>query len=467
MVTDHALLRNLIETQFPKDTEFYIWQSGLAPDRPPRRNGRTLFYGDPADLETYESLELKDSPNGFIFISFSDRKNESKVAERLHEILPHYPLLTIQQDRPDLKLEETPPVDEEGRVLSLNDAIQKLVAREILHLRNRSKVQRLKSLINPGEKLAILLQHDPDPDGIACALALRVLLGRNRQTTPIFTFGEITRPENQAMCELLEIEILKTTPKDLRAYPRLALVDVQPAVFKRPIPPVHVCIDHHPRTVKDDIPYVDIREDYGATATILCEYLRAEGISLHQRLATALYYGIKTDTLSLNRQVHGNDLESFMTLYPLINYNMLRRIERPEIPLEFLRMLQRSLGQAHFDNGIFYLHLGPLNREDFIPQMADFFNQVKGAEWAFVSGTYKRRFIMSARNNGCVQHAGDLMKSLFDGIGSAGGHRAMAKAVIPLAKFKTALGHNDHAFIQKQIHKLIERALGLTGTSSK
>ena len=61
--------------------------------------------------------------------------------------------------------------------------------------------------MEPREKLGILLQPDPDPDGIACGYALRALLGRKRPTAPLISFGEVTRPENRAMVAALGIDV--------------------------------------------------------------------------------------------------------------------------------------------------------------------------------------------------------------------------------------------------------------------
>ena len=65
----------------------------------------------------------------------------------------------------------------------------------------------LRALVEPREKLGILLQPDPDPDGIACGYALRALLGRKRPTAPLISFGEVKRPENRAMVQALGIDV--------------------------------------------------------------------------------------------------------------------------------------------------------------------------------------------------------------------------------------------------------------------
>src|SRR5690606_589107 len=118
------------------------------------------------------------------------------------------------------------------RRLMLPDIFEEFCAFQLLDTLNVKRVERIRSLFADGKKIHILLQHDPDPDAIGSALALRELLGRNRATTPIVTFGEITRPENLAMIRLLDIQIDRITPDDLhKDGARLALVDVQPPYF--------------------------------------------------------------------------------------------------------------------------------------------------------------------------------------------------------------------------------------------
>ena len=84
--------------------------------------------------------------------------------------------------------------------------------------------------------MGILLQDDPDPDAMASGLALRALLGRTRATAPLLSFGRVTRPENLAMVEALEIEVDQVTPEGLRAYDALAMVDVQPTFCEEALP---------------------------------------------------------------------------------------------------------------------------------------------------------------------------------------------------------------------------------------
>ena len=321
---------------------------------------------------------------------------------------------------------------------------------------NVKKVERIRSLFGEGRKIYILLQHDPDPDAIGSALALRELLGRNRATTPIVTFGSVTRPENLAMINLLDIQLERIAPEDLhKDGARLAMVDVQPPYFEQSLGRVDLVVDHHPKRTNFKARFADLRTNYGSTATIFTEYLRAAGMEPSQRLATALLYGIKTDTLFLERGSNLADLSAFNFLYPIANKAMIARIERPALPREDLESLGRALSRLQIDNGVAVIHLGEVNREDVISQMAEFCLQIEGVDWSVVSGLVGDRVVISVRNVGYVKSAGDIMKKLYDDIGSAGGHRAMAKAVVPLERFKERFGEVSEKAIRDAIVPMI------------
>ena len=324
---------------------------------------------------------------------------------------------------------------------------------------NRSRLEQLRKVVGSAERVALLLQDDPDPDGIASAIAMRTVLGRNRATTPLFAFGETTRAENLAMLRLLDVGIEAADSETLRGFPCVALLDAQPPYFGERLHHAHIVIDHHPRVSPVEADYCDLRSQYGATSTILTEYLEACGADVSQRLATALLYGIKSDTLMLNRETGPADLRAFMSLYPLTNYNTLRRIERPELPLSFAGFLARVLPRMRKQMGLLTLHVGTLDREDVIPQLADFCLQFESTEWVVVSGKWQNALVMSVRNPGYVRSAGDVVRKLFSAIGRAGGHRSMAKAIVPLRHWRKAVGSTHDNAIAKAVEELFLREL--------
>jgi nanoRNase/pAp phosphatase (c-di-AMP/oligoRNAs hydrolase) len=303
----------------------------------------------------------------------------------------------------------------------------------ILLAQTARRVEEVRDQFENARNVLILLQDDPDPDAIASGLALRHVLDRNRQTATIGSFGRATRPENIAMARLLEIDVAQLHPEDVPEYDRIALVDLQPPHIRTLLPRVDLVVDHHPEQFGYEAKIRDIRPNYGATATILLEYLLATRHSVGQRLATAMLYGIKSDTFLLARETNEWDVEAFSYLYPLANHNVLRRIERPELPPAAIDALGHALKTRHVVNKVAFVHMGQVEREDLIPQIADFSLQFEGIEWAVVSGIFESDLVISVRNVGYVRAAGRVLKDAFGAMGSAGGHASMAKAIVPMS----------------------------------
>ena len=198
-----------------------------------------------------------------------------------------------------------------------------------------------------------------------------------------------------------------------------------------------------------------MRTKYGATATIMTEYLITADEKISERLATALLYGIRSDTLALSRRVTDDDLQAFAHLTPLANYSMLRQIDRPELPLSFAHILAGAMKRLVVKDRLVVLNLGTVKRDDLIVQMADFCLQFEGVSWVAVAGKLEGKLVISVRNHGMSgQNAGETVKNLFADIGSAGGHRNMSKAVIPLRAWRRREGTTRDSQIEARLREL-------------
>jgi len=442
------LLRNVASKQ--ADVLYLVPDGSLA--KSIKRQGGKVREGDLLKEDTYKRIRLHHVDQAIVFVR--DAGKQAEICKLLRNRDGNLFIVALTANGNGAGDSSDPLL----RKLQLPDVFEEFCSSQLLDAVNRKKVERIRSLFGE-RKVHILLQHDPDPDAIGSALALRELLGRNRPTTPIVTFGEVTRPENLAMLKLLDIQIDRISPEDLhKEGARLAMVDVQPPYFEQPLGRVDLVVDHHPKRTAFKARFADLRTAYGATSTIFTEYLRAAGMEPTQRLATALLYGIKTDTLFLERGSNLADLSAFSFLYPLANKAMIARIERPALPREDLEALGRALSRLQLDNGVAVIHMGEINREDVIPQMAEFCLQIEGVEWGVVSGLVKDRVVISVRNVGYVKSAGEIMKKLYDDIGSAGGHRAMAKAVVPLDRFIEKYGEvSEKAIRDAMLPEIVER----------
>jgi nanoRNase/pAp phosphatase (c-di-AMP/oligoRNAs hydrolase) len=319
----------------------------------------------------------------------------------------------------------------------------------------KQKLKQLRELVGEGDRIAIVLQDDPDPDAMSSAMALRTLLGRNRLTTPIFSFTPATRPENRTMVHLLEIDLGLASTETLRQFDKIAMVDVEPPYFGDRIPRADIVIDHHPGYTTGNAPFEDIRTRYGATATIMTEYLICDGQRISERLATALLYGIRSDTVMLSRRVTDDDLQAFLHLYPLANFNLLKQIERSEFPLSFARVLARAMDRLEVRDGVVALYLGRVERDDLIVQMAELCLQFEGVQAVAVAGKLGRNVVVALRNQGTGRgNVGEVAKRVLGDLGSAGGHRNMAKAVVPLRLWRRRFGSTRDRAIYAELPRL-------------
>jgi len=381
------------------------------------------------------------------------RERRSAVVAAIRAVAPAAPILLIVEE------EEPGPALPGVSTMPLTAFTERVVEPELERALTRARVDRVRAHFAGAERVLIMMQDDPDPDAIASALALRAVLGRTKAGTPLATFGTITRPENRAMTRILEIEVERIQPRALGAYDRIAMVDVQPSFFEERLPEVDLVIDHHPEETPVRARIKDIRPGYGATSTILTEYLRAAEVKVTQRLATALLYGIKADTLALERGAVKADMDAFAFLHPHANHSALRRIERPELSSEALDIFALGISRRHVVNGVVFSHVGPVGYLELVPQFADFLLQLEGVEWSVVSGVVNGELHISLRNVGYVRDAGEVVRQAFGDLGSAGGHRSMAKAVVKLRDWRSRVGECTAEAVRAAIVSRISRAL--------
>src|SRR4030066_608396 len=430
--------------------QFFVGQKGLC--------DRLCALGVPAKIVSFtEDREklikgLCLEPDTCLIVSIKKQGLLSNILKTVARYHPYQPVLIIEENGLVI------PEQLSAKLVKPSSIFTDICLPKIEQAFTKSKVQSIKELFEDKDKILLLIQADPDPDAIASALAFRHLIGRNRMTAHIVSFGEVTRPENLAMLRLLDIQVDKVGPEVFAKYDGLCMLDVQPPhlgdVLSQTVPPVDVLIDHHPEKPGYQVKIKDIRATYGATSTILTEYLRAVDFNISQRLATALLYGIKSDTLLLGRGVDPADIEAFSYLYPLANTNVLRKIERPEVYPEDIDSFSNALKKRKIIKNILFSHLGRVRREDVIPHFADFSLQIEGVEWSVVSGIFKGNLIISVRNVGYVRSAGVIMKNAFSQLGSAGGHSHMAKAVVPLKNFFRFFGDRRESTIRDRIEDL-------------
>src|SRR4051812_35389109 len=174
-------------------------------------------------------------------------------------------------------------------------------------LAGQRRSERFLATLAPYARVVLVSHVNPDPDALASMLGLEALLARRLPDKPVTLTvdGMIARAENQAMVDLLQIPLVPVAraPVDPRAA--VVMVDSQPHTGRRASEAARpvVVLDHHETGgVLDGVLFRDIRPHFGATSTIVTGYLLEQGVTIPGRLATALLYGIESETAGYPRE---------------------------------------------------------------------------------------------------------------------------------------------------------------------
>lgn len=314
-----------------------------------------------------------------------------------------------------------------------------------------AKLEKLFDLLSREDRWLIII--NADPDALASAKALKRIMARRCRDADIAQVNEVSRPDNLEMIASLRIHSKQLTPELAAKYDKFAIVDSQPHHHKD-FAPYHfsIVIDHHP--ILEDHPvdaeFVDIKPEYGANSTILTEYLHALKIRPGEQLATALLYGIKTDTSSFERPFHDTDVRAFQYLSKYSNQLLLRKIYRSEFHMEWLEYFSKAFYKMHAVGRGMFAHMGEVESPDILVVLADFFLRVHGISWNVISGRTEDKLVLIFRGDGLTRDMGKLASFLFGDIGPAGGHETMARAELPLDKIDE---ENYELFLLKRIEE--------------
>lgn len=327
------------------------------------------------------------------------------------------------------------------------------------------KLQHVEALLSGKATLLIVIQDYPDPDAIASAAALRTLANaRGGLQCYIAHGGVVGRAENRAMVEYLDLTLHRLEEIDYARFDLIAMVDTQPGTGNNSLPAEaepDIVIDHHPiRRATRSAVLTDIRSRYGATSSILCEYLSAARIRPDATLATALLYGIRSDTHDLGREATKADIEAYLSLYPVANKRALARIQRGSVPPEYFRALVDALKNARSYGNCVTADLGQTDNPDMLGEVADLLLRRDGAEWSICYGFHGQRGLFSVRSLEPSADCAHIARRVAGRGGTGGGHGALAGGQMPLVQ-------NDQAEREHVAVQILQRFLRLVGSSDQ
>ncbi|MDL2316611.1 DHH family phosphoesterase [Desulfovibrio sp. OttesenSCG-928-A18] len=322
------------------------------------------------------------------------------------------------------------------------------------YFRSIPQLRKMLELLSRDKRWLILI--NADPDAMASAMALKRIMIHRVQDVSIAKVNAVTRPDNLAMVRYTRLHMERWYPGILPHYDRFALVDSQPhhhPAFRDV--PFSIIIDHHPLPeTQAQADYVEIKPEYGATSTLLTEYLYNLDIRPAKLLATALQFGIKTDTASFERHFYDVDLRAYQYLARFADHVLLSRIARSEFHRRWLDLFAKACTNMYDIGSGQYVYVGDVDNPDILVILADFLMRVYEIRWAAVGGKYGDTVVIIFRGDGIARDVGSYASQLFSGIGSAGGHKSMARAEFPAS---TAGGEDMELFIWKRLRQPLRR----------
>ncbi|HEV56321.1 MAG TPA: phosphoesterase [Phycisphaerales bacterium] len=304
--------------------------------------------------------------------------------------------------------------------------------------RSAERLEKFRQILQRKAAMLIVTQDHPDPDAIGAAVALRKVVNTLAKVPcSIAHGGTVGRAENRALVRYLGLNLRPCRELDFSKFDLIAMVDTQPGTGNNPLPEDYapdIVFDHHPaRKASREVPFADIRPRYGATVTILLEYLRAAGITPDPPLATAMLYAIRSDTQDLGREACQADVDAMAYLLGLANWRMLSGIQRGSLPRTYFLLLDEGLKNACFYGPALVTTLGEVDNPDMIAEIADLLLREDETTWTMCMGIFEGTLRISLRTRQEGARADRIIRRIVARRGTGGGHALYAGGQIPLA----------------------------------
>ncbi len=321
----------------------------------------------------------------------------------------------------------------------------------------REVIRRLEAEVN--SKVLIVCHDNPDPDALASALAMKHLCDSIGHSSTIIHGGMIEHQQNRAMVKLLDMDVRKII-LDWEIEDLLKDSDIVICVdFSHPgannvlpnncVP--HVVIDHHTSEERPAGDVILVRSEFAATSSLIASVLMNSGVEMNPKIATALAFGIRTDTLGFTRSFNAVDLRALSWLGAWVDWDLIRCFESPPRSQEVLSIFKQALSDADFEDGLMLVPITEMADRDALSQVADFLLPTEGVKIVVTYGVRMSKVILSVRSNDDSIHAGKMLERTFQK-GSAGGHKSLAGGQIPFDE----LGCETPEEAMKSITKILQ-----------
>ena len=305
-------------------------------------------------------------------------------------------------------------------------------------MNGQKPVFKLAEMLKDAPDEVFIQPHNvPDPDAIASSFALQRLLEKLNVPSVIVFDREIEKSNSVRMLEIFGIEMKNAFSVDTMGEEDwTVLVDVQKenANLTDLVTEEVACIDHHDDNGFSDYKFKDVRPEYGACSTIIASYWNDAGLIPEREVATALLYGIRSDTSGLSRGVSIHDIEAYYNLYPLADMSKITELDNNSIDISVLTNFARAFETVEVYGKIGFLSLESED-DSLLGAAGDILLSVENVDIVVAYAVRKTGLKYSVRSIDKKVAASDLIKHIVGSYGVGGGHKTMAGGFIPKEKF--------------------------------
>lgn len=282
---------------------------------------------------------------------------------------------------------------------------------------------KLKDLLKY-DNVVIQCHDDPDADALASGYAVKWFFTQNGKDARFIYRGRnaIHKSNLQIMLDKLEVPV-EYAP-DFDEEPDLLItVDCQYGqknVTMTKAKKVAI-IDHHQKVVKEG-GWSCIRSDVGSCATVCWDMLKEEDLDPNsdKLLATALYYGLYTDTNRNSEVSHPLDRDMLDAL--VINKSIITEMVNSNISLEELQITGKAiLNYEYHENNKYLVIESEACDPCILGVISDFAMETENVD--VVVAYYESPYQIKLSVRSCTKevHADELASYLTEGLGGGGG----------------------------------------------
>ncbi len=314
--------------------------------------------------------------------------------------------------------------------------------------------------LNSANRVVFVSHVQPDPDSLGSMLGLAHLVEtRLGKPTVITRDGLISRAENRAMVEVLDLELLPVEELVWLPGDSVVMVDSQPNTGRHTLDeatPLYGVLDHHATPGDlDTVPFSDIRPHLGATCTLVTKYLLEQDVEIPVRVATALLYGIETEMTGYPREASAADDNALIELYPIADKDLIAKIRNARLPHSHFECLLHALQSSFIYDRLIISWVNPLPQPEQAAEVVDFMIRFDEVDWAVCGGVYKDQLILSVRSAKENAMAGEVLRQAVGRLGKAGGHDRRAGGSIRLTSTAPSAIEELQATLRKRFLKAL------------